>query len=199
MNDGYYLYEFNEHAKNSVQFLFDKFGGMPETVVEIGVYQGYFTIGMTHTIAPTKPSYKHYCIDPFTNSPDLEPDMIEKAYECFQHNLNKTPYAKNIEFIRKNSWDGLLELINRGVKADLIYVDGNHTAPVVLQDLVLSYEILKPGGVMLCDDSVTWGEEFKLQDTPRLAIDSFIQCFWGKIRVLVLPNSYQTAFTKIDN
>ena len=198
MNEGYHLYQFNEHVDSSCKYLFDKFG-LPKTVIEVGVYQGYFSINMTHTIAPKNPSYKHYAIDPFTTSPDLESDVISQAYKCFMHNLNLSPYRNNIEFIRKPSYVGLLELINKGVKADLIYIDGDHTSPAVLQDLVLGYQLINEGGVILCDDSVTWGKEFSLQDTPRLAIDSFIQCFWGKIEVLILPNSYQTAFIKRGN
>jgi predicted O-methyltransferase YrrM len=195
MSNGYYLYQFNDHVDSSCKYLFEKFG-LPKTVIEVGVYQGYFSINMTHTIAPTYPSYQHYAIDPFTSSPDLDSDMIAQAYECFIHNLSISPYKNNIEFIRKPSYNGLQELINRGVKADLIYIDGDHTAPTVLQDLVLSYQLIEEGGVILCDDSVTWGKKYSLQDTPRLAIDSFIQCYWGKIEVLILPNSYQTAFIK---
>lgn len=192
---GYYLYQFNEHVDTSCKYLFEKYG-YPETVVEIGVYQGYFTINMTHTIAPTNSRYKHYSIDPYTESPDLENDMIAQAYRCFEHNLSITPYRRNIEFLRTTSFNGLMQLLQSGVRADFIYVDGNHTSPCVLEDLVLSFRLLKKGGIILCDDSVTWGEEFKLQDTPRLAIDSFVQCNWSNIKLETLPNSYQTAFIK---
>ena len=200
MSEGYYLYQFNEHVKTSIDHII-KNTGTPKTVVELGVYQGYFTFNMTHTIAPINPGYQHYAIDPFTNSPDLEDDMIKKAYECFLHNKKISPHTHHIELIRDTSWNGMMQLINRGVKADLIYVDGDHRAGEVLDDMVLGFKLLKVGGVMLCDDSVSWCYTDKhnqkpLHYSPRLAVDSFIQCNWGKVEVMILPNGYQSAFIK---
>lgn len=142
MSQGYYLYQFNEHVDTSCKHLFEKYG-FPSSVIELGVYQGYFTFNMTHTIAPINTNYKHYSIDPYSSSPDLEDDMIEQAHTCFIHNLSISPYKKHIEFIRKNSFEGLLELYQRGIQADMVYIDGNHTAPCVLEDLVLSFRLLK--------------------------------------------------------
>ena len=199
MNEGYYLYEFNEHVKTSIGHII-KNTGVPKTVIELGVYQGYFTFNMTHSIAPSNPDYKHYAIDPFTSSLDLDDDMIEKAYECFLHNKKISPHARHIELIRDTSWNGMMQLLNRGVKADLIYVDGDHRAGEVLDDMVLGFKLLKVGGVMLCDDSVSWcyteNKQKPLQFSPRLAVDSFIQCNWGKVEVMILPNGYQSAFIK---
>lgn len=189
------LYCFHEFVDSSFEYLFNKFGA-PKTVIEIGCYQGYFTFNMTNFIAAKNPNYKHICIDPFDHSPDIKEEDLKNAYKVFQNTLDTFPYKDNIWHIKKNSWDGLLQLINENVKAELIYIDGNHTSPVVLQDLVLSFELLKSGGAILCDDSVTWGGDQKLQDTPRLAVDSFVHCFWDKIHVLNLPNSYQTCFIK---
>ena len=50
---------------------------------------------------------------------------------------------------------------------------------------------------MLCDDSVTWGDDQQVTDTPRLAVDSFLHCYWRKVRVLPLANNWQTAFEKL--
>ena len=46
----------------------------------------------------------------------------------------------------------LIELINKGVLADLIYIDGSHLAKDVLSDAILSWKLLKPSGVMIFDD-----------------------------------------------
>lgn len=200
MSDGYILHEFNSKLKDSVKFIIDK-TSIPKNVVEIGVFQGYFTFNMTEMLAPNNSNYKHYSIDPYDKSDDLSTDMIEQAYKCFLHNMNICPYSNHIEHIRETSWNGMLQLLNRGIKADLIYVDGDHRASTVLDDLVIAFKLLKVGGVMLCDDSVSWGsisenELIKLDHSPRLAVDSFIHCNWSKIEVLVLPNGYQSAFIK---
>lgn len=200
MKEGLFLYQFHEFLHDSIKSIIDKVG-VPKTVIELGVYQGYFTFNMTHLAVKTHPDYKHYSIDPYNESADLDKDTIEKAYDCFLHNMRVSPYAHHIELIRKKSWDGMIDLLNRGIKADLIYVDGDHRAPEVLEDMVLGYKLLNLGGVMLCDDSVTWchtdDRGYKPLDwSPKLAVDSFIQCNWRKIEPLILPNSYQTAFIK---
>lgn len=199
-DEGLYLYQFHNFLKSSIDCIIEKIG-IPKTVIELGAYQGYFTFNMTHLCAPQQPDYHHYAIDPYGASQDLDADMISQAYDCFIHNLKCSPHNNHITHLMKPSWDGMLELIGRGVKADLIYVDGDHRAGSVLEDMVLSFRLLNVGGVMLCDDSVTWcytdkNKEKPLQYSPRLAVDSFIQCNWGKIEPIILPNGYQTAFIK---
>lgn len=200
MNNELNLYAFHEFLESSISTIVDKIG-IPKTVIEIGVFQGYFTFNMTSLAVTSVPSYKHYAIDPFTSSPDLSNDVIENAFKVFQQNLINFSYSNHIEFIRKKSWNGLIDLINRGVKADLIYIDGDHMASTVLKDLVLGYELLNINGVMLCDDSVAWVHTekngLKPNDySPKLAVDSFIHCNWNKIEPIILPNGWQTAFIK---
>ena len=101
-----------------------------------------------------------------------------------------------VELIQKNSFDGLIELHNRGIKADLIYVDGSHFAKDVLADAVLGFEILNIGGVMLFDDAVSWRYGEAIQDSPKIAIDSFIACNWNRLKVLEMPNGYQVGIRR---
>lgn len=196
----YRLLEFHPFCKGSVECIINQ-TYVPSTVIEIGLYQGYFTFNMTDALAPNDASYKHYAIDPYTGSQDLDYDLIRDAYNTFQNNLSICKNRNAIEFINKSSTAGLLELIGRGVKADLIYIDGDHKSDQVLTDLVLSFELLKTGGTILCDDSQSWcytdkNREKAVQYSPRLAVDSFIHCHWGNIEVINLPNGYQTAFIK---
>ena len=195
-----FLYQFHDFLKPSIDCIVGHIG-MPKTVIELGAYQGYFTFNMTHIACAQVPDYHHYAIDPYTTSQDLDSDMITQAYDCFMHNMQQSPKANHITLIKKRSWDGMIDLYNKGVKADLIYVDGDHRAAEVLEDMVLGFKLLKIGGAMLCDDSVTWCytdkcNEKPLQYSPRLAVDSFIQCNWGKVEPVILPNGYQSAFIK---
>jgi hypothetical protein len=98
----------------------------------------------------------------------------------------------------------MIDLYNKGIQADLIYIDGDHKAREVLSDMVLGFKLLRLGGAMLCDDSVTWMHVFKdglkpLDYSPRLAVDSFIQCNWSVVEPIILPNGYQSAFIKRRN
>jgi hypothetical protein len=50
---------------------------------------------------------------------------------------------------------------------------------------------------MLFDDAVSWRYGSSIQDSPKIAIDSFIQCNWNRLKVLEMPNGYQTAIKRI--
>lgn len=83
----------------------------------------------------------------------------------------------------------------------MIYIDGDHRASQVLIDIVLSWQLLNIGGMILCDDSTDWKYEDEkgyapAQMSPRMAIESFINCNWDKIKVIRMPNASQTAFIK---
>jgi cephalosporin hydroxylase len=119
----------------------------------------------------------------------------------FAHNLSVNE-NKNVKYIRKYSEDGLIDLINQGVKAHFIYIDGDHRASGVLTDLVLAWKLLVPGGVMLCDDATIWQYKDKNgtvspQMSPRMAIEMFIQCNWDKVKPIKLPDAWQTGFMKL--
>jgi predicted O-methyltransferase YrrM len=169
-------------------------------VIEIGVFEGSTTFWMADQLTPHNPDLKIYAVDPHVGSNDMTEDF-NLVQENFEHNLNMCQH-KNVTYIRKYSQDGLIDLINQGVQAELIYVDGDHKAGEVLTDLVLSWKLLKVGGIMLCDDTTTWrytdsnGTE-SAQMSVRMAVEMFIQCNWHKVRILQIPDSTQTAFMKI--
>ena len=85
---------------------------------------------------------------------------------------------------------------------DLIYIDGSHTAPDVLTDAVLAFQLLRVGGVMIFDDYL-WSMEAPLYvdplNMPKPAIDAFTMIFMRKVRVMPdLPNA-QCYVEKIAN
>jgi predicted O-methyltransferase YrrM len=196
-----YTVMFHKFTQRSVQQLIGMYGP-PKTVIEIGCFEGLTTFGLTELLSQQNPSYKHYAIDPYDMSDDLSLDVLNEAGQLFMSNLEEFKYKNNVEFIHDTSWNGLLKLLHRGVKADLIYIDGDHRAETVLNDLVLAFGLVDVGGVILCDDCVSWKHQdsekkYNLQSSPKLAVDNFIQCNWDKVEVLTLNNGYQTAFRKI--
>jgi predicted O-methyltransferase YrrM len=84
---------------------------------------------------------------------------------------------------------------------DIVYIDGSHATADVLEDAVLSYRLLKPGGVLIFDDYRGAGAlgqgpltRDKTSDFPKAAIDRFVQCFEDSLRVM--HNSYQLILKK---
>lgn len=198
----YEVMRFHDFVEGSIAHIInEKMDKQPSTVVELGVYNGYFTFNMLHMMCQKNPNYTHYSIDPYMGYNEFNNNEISKVRSTFLKNLEMCPYKDNVNFIEKPSSDALIDLIGMGVTADLVYIDGDHRAAAVLQDLVLSWKILRVGGAVLMDDAVNWcytddRREKPLQMSPRLAVDSFIHCFWDKLEVVHLPNGYQSAFIK---
>ena len=174
--------------------------GIPNNIVEIGVYEGMTTCWIADNMCPHNKSMQIYAIDPHSTSIDLHTNLAEVG-ERFKKNIAKSEFSENIHYINSTSREGLLDLYVDDIRPEFIYIDGDHTASTVMEDLVLSFMILKPGGVILCDDSVDWQQPTDgvtaCQMAPRMAVDNFIHCNWHKIKVLTLPESIQTAFMKL--
>lgn len=174
--------------------------GVPGTIIEVGVFEGSTTFWLSDQLTPHNPNLKIYAVDPHVGSNDMTEDF-NIVQQNFVHNLNECQY-KNVTYVQKYSKDGLIDLINKKVQAELIYIDGDHKASEVLTDLVLAWQLLKIGGVMLCDDTTTWRYTDKngtqsAQMSVRMAVEMFIQCNWHKLNILRLVDGTQTAFMKI--
>jgi len=201
MSDYIYTKDFNcgQGCYTNIAHLINTFG-VPRSVCEVGVYEGSTTFWMSDNITPHNKDLIIYAIDPHNESADI-PDDLKSIQTNFLHNIEVNTY-KNIKYINKKSEDGLIDLINDKVTCDLIYIDGDHRASGVLVDLVLSWKILTVGGVILCDDTTTWkhidkNKTVSNQMSPRLAVETFIQCNWHKLNILAMPDPTQTAFVKI--
>ena len=184
---------FHDHVKTSINRICSE-QLVPKTVIELGVFEGDTTFNLAHLLSQHHPDYKHYAVDPFTASENLTQPRLDEAKALFLENLAQYP---QVELITKDSVAGLIELYSRGVKADLIYVDGSHFAKDVLVDSALGFELLNIGGVMLFDDAVSWRYGEQIQDSPKIAVDAFIHCNWDRLEVLEMPNGYQVAVKRI--
>lgn len=185
---------------DNFSFIVNTFG-VPSTIIEIGTFEGLTSLWMSDNLTPHNKNLKIYTIDPHVGSDDMSDDFnIVKTN--FEHNISVC-VNKNINHINKFSSKGLVDLINTDVSAELIYIDGDHKASTVLSDLVMSWKLLKVGGVIVCDDATNWkwrnaDGSCSVEMSPRMAIETFIQCNWNKLDVIVLPHGIQTAFIKLE-
>jgi predicted O-methyltransferase YrrM len=69
-----------------------------------------------------------------------------------------------------------------GREYDIIYIDGDHHSHSVLEDAILSWPLLKKGGIMIFDDYM-WND-IKSIDSPHIGINSFITCYRGMLDIL---------------
>jgi predicted O-methyltransferase YrrM len=185
---------FHDHIKSSIDRILRE-TIIPKSVIEIGVFEGQTTVNLANLLLQHTPQLKYYAIDPFLASENLVQEVVDAAKQKFVTNIKSVP---SVEFINKTSLQGLLELHQRNVTVDFIYVDGSHFAKDVLCDAVLGFELLNKDGVMLFDDAVSWRYGTKIQDSPKIAIDGFIASNWDRLKVLEMPNGYQVAIQKTN-
>jgi predicted O-methyltransferase YrrM len=194
-----YDLDVRNEAKQNFAYIINKFG-IPNIVVEIGALYGITAIHLTENLVKLNSNYTHYCIDPFENKDGEIKEDLNEVYKDFKANVKKCAYGKHIKLIKDYSHNGLIKLKNDNIKPELIYIDGDHKASTVLSDLVLSFDLLIPGGVIICDDSVDFvhreNNKADPQMSPRMAVEAFIMCNWNNITPLALPNGFQTAFIK---
>jgi cephalosporin hydroxylase len=188
----------------------------PATLLEIGSYEGASACYLIDTLAPHHAIDLH-CVDSWEGGIEhqaggsAQTDM--NAVEArFHHNVRLAidshagPYAgsdasphadqqmKRAKIVVHKGYSDecLSRLIAEGKKGyfDFIYVDGSHQAADVLTDAVLSFKLLKVGGVMVFDDYL-WSEQLPsgkdLLRCPKPAIDAFVNLNFRKLNVLSAP------------
>lgn len=161
--------------------------------LEIGSFEGRSALWTLENILTGK-NCKIVCIDTFQGSaehPDMNVDT-NGIYRRFHENLklhsDKVIVGQGVsqELLREMKLDTF----------DFIYIDGSHKASDVLEDAVLSWRLLKQGGIMCFDDyfwshfSNRYHEEGKEVDPdaqlqePRIAIEAFIQVFRTQYEII---------------
>lgn len=108
-------------------------------ILEIGTHIGEFTYFMSNIFKKSK----IYTID-------LTPKKI--SLSIFIKKRKVKYYKKNIFFYNINSFD-ILKKFKREF-FDIIYVDGDHSNPVVSWDVISSFYLLKKKGVLISDDII---------------------------------------------
>jgi hypothetical protein len=143
----------------------------------------------------------HIAIDPFRGNYEVDETILDMVKDRFIENLDNCPSKQKVEFYNAPSVAVLSEL---KLEFDFTYIDGDHTASSVLEDIVRSFQLIRSGGVILLDDATRWkytkhSTNEKSGDpslSPRLAVDSFIHCNWNRIELLDIPDSSQIAILK---
>lgn len=78
---------------------------------------------------------------------------------------------------------------------DFIYIDGDHTADGVYSDAVLSYPLLKVGGIMAFDDYLWHHDTNNPKLEPKLGIDKFLELVNDEVQII--HKAYQVWIKKL--
>ena len=181
----------------------------PKKVLEIGSYEGAATSFIINNVNDCE---EIFCIDTWEggvehgkmDAKSISMKHVEKRFDKnIEIAIKEAKSNVNIKKIKARSDDALINLLSEGKKNyfDFIYVDGSHQAPDVLFDAILSFRLLRVGGVIAFDDYL-WSEELESGRDPlrcpKPAIDAFTNLYLRKIDILSAP-LYQMYVTKISD
>jgi hypothetical protein len=131
---------------------FEEVSKIPENVgVEIGVYEGFNSLGICRFCSPKKV----YLVDPYKvyeeviegNLTAYTQDFWNEIYRWTQERLEGQP----VEFIRKPSLEAVGEVPD---ELDYVYIDGDHKTQAVIDDIEAWYPKVKKGGLIGGHDAI---------------------------------------------
>jgi predicted O-methyltransferase YrrM len=140
-------------------------------LLEIGSSEGRSAIWFLDNVL-THPTSSITCVDVFTS---------RKAEVRFDHNIKISGLSNKVTKIKGKSQE-VLKLLKES-SYDIIYIDGSHRAVDVHTDALLSWALLKPGGIIIFDDYY-WKPEKPPEARPQMAIDTFLNDFQSQIEIL---------------
>lgn len=170
--------------------------GLVSKILEIGTYEGRSTVWLIENAFKATGKGEVFCIDSWQGGSEHQGTDMSAVEERFNRNVviarARAGVEVSVRLFKGSSFDQLASLIalGHGQSFDIVYVDGSHMCSDVLSDLVLSFQLCKVGGLIICDDYL-WpapvhGQE-SLLDHPKLAIDSFVNCYARKLLLYNTP------------
>jgi predicted O-methyltransferase YrrM len=173
--------------------------GQPDLrFVEVGVFEGRTSCWLLQNVL-THPTARLTCIDifkPFHYLPEPghpEQETHVRDYEkTFDANMAAIDAAERVVKLKGNSTHVLRTLPLYAY--DMVYIDGSHANRDALRDVVLGWDLLKTGGIMIMDD---YGLDDPLMpdQKPKLAIDAFLASMEGEYALLA-EKAFQVAVRK---
>lgn len=167
--------------------------------LEIGSFTGESACWLLDNVL-THQSAKLTCVDHF----------VSEYEKFFDYNIKCSQVSEKVQKIRGISQEVLRNLPLNSY--DIIYIDGSHLASDVLEDAVLSWRLLKPGGIIVFDDyylvyldaascnyqeAAMQGSLYNPSFNPKVGIDAFLIAFEEKIKILHKSN--QVIIEKLDD
>jgi predicted O-methyltransferase YrrM len=176
-------------ARENFEVILSPYKNQPNlNFLQLGAYTGDATVWLLDNII-THETAKLIDVDTWEGSDEDEHDKLDfnAVYELY---LSRTKKYNQLQFHKKKTLDYLrYEKEN----FDFIYIDADHTAIGVLLDAELSWDLLKPGGIMAFDD-YEWRSGRGGEFDPAPGINSFLTRHQGEF--LVIHKGWQVWIVK---
>lgn len=171
----------------------------PMRYLELGVGDGQSMLWVLENLL-TDSADRAVGVDPYKPKRRWLVKEIAAIREAALTNLGPAIEAGKAALLEKHSFDAMIKLCaelqghyDRELFG-LIYVDGDHAAWSCLEDMTLGWRLLRPGGVMVVDDTHrVW---LHARPLVRFAVEAFERCYETQYEPLY-SYSRQRAYVKL--
>jgi glycosyltransferase involved in cell wall biosynthesis/predicted O-methyltransferase YrrM len=156
-------------------------------ILEVGTFTG---TGLIH-LMKLLPGSTGEVIDPWKNYVEFPEMKYLNIQESFMRNLKQVQIEDRVTIYKAESQKKLVDFVREQMAFHLIMVDGSHYALDTFANLILSWDLLLPGGLLIIDDynlgsdtlnySYSCPSEFAV---PKQAVDRFIELYRSNMKVL---------------
>jgi predicted O-methyltransferase YrrM len=156
--------------------------GRPDVrALEIGCFEGQSACWFLDNIL-TAPTSRLICVDPF--AVPMATILLRFFEARFDENIAASGAADRVTKLIGPSQVVVRTL--QPAQFDFIYVDGSHKVGDVLQDAVLAWTVLRPGGVVMFDDYALVDDvsEGLMARAPGRALDAFMSILGNSATLL---------------
>jgi predicted O-methyltransferase YrrM len=156
----------------------------PVRALEIGAFEGVSANLMLDCLFPHVESELHV-IDPFEPDPTT-PQVNAGTRGIFLENQQRGGHGKRLRLYEGLSVEVLAWMLSTDgfwESFDFIYIDGSHRGKDVLTDAVMSWNLLKTGGIIAFDD-YEWNCGTDPLHRPKAGIDAFSSVFGPHLSLL---------------
>ncbi len=177
-----YIFTTDRFTKNIPVWtkLLAHFRGKPNLrFLEIGSFEGQSAVWLLENVLTHESSHLT-CVDTFESSVENPEHKSARVLENFKHNI--CFFGRRADYFVGESRVVLRDLPFKD-HFDFMYIDGDHKASSVLEDAILAFRMLRPGGLLVFDD-YTWRLMPRDIDRPKLAIDIFTHIFSDELDVV---------------
>ena len=158
-----------------------------EKLLEIGSYEGRSAVWLIENVLKPQGGGQLYCIDPWSPEWEEAPGLWNMVEQRFDRNVAFATQGSVKTIVHKRKGKSIFQLCKLVAEGhsesfDCVYIDGNHQAAEVLSDIVIAFELVRKGGLIICDDYL-----WKVSDNPllgpKVAIDAFSNIFFDKLSI----------------
>jgi hypothetical protein len=174
-------------SRNFERFLLPLAGRADYRCLQLGVFTGDASLWLLKNILTEDSSYLTD-VDTWRGSQIAVYDKINIEDLYTEYCKKVSEFTERIEIYRSNTLDFLCARYSSEANYshyDFIYIDADHTAIGVLTDAVLSWPLLKRGGILAFDDYAWHHETLNPMLEPKRGVDMFLEHYRAEYELLV--------------